>query len=167
MAPPNSASKNLEFTPWNDPLIDRRGVSAFSPYVDLFWLPVLGPSATALLKIVNIHFLLRPDNCAFGHDILSAVLGLGAGSSRNAPLPRAINRCVRFGLAKRTGSDSIAMRRFVSPISQHHLSRLPPVLQDRHSVFLEAVLSCPDASTGRDQAPPASGPSPTADRKAG
>jgi hypothetical protein len=35
--------------PWVDPVVDAAGASLFSRYVELYWLPVLGPSALWIL----------------------------------------------------------------------------------------------------------------------
>jgi hypothetical protein len=141
---------HLHFTAWDDPVVDQRGFPGLSLYADLFWLPIIGPSSLALFRRVNVH--LPPDDhaCEFRFEALSSALGLGRGASKNAPLPRAIDRCVRFGLAKRTGANSFAMRRFVSPISRHQLSQLPPELQDLHSSYLAAAPSTTAAAAAAD-----------------
>jgi hypothetical protein len=43
-------STHLRVTPWIDPVVDGRGYAIYSSYVEVFWLPVLGPSATVLLQ---------------------------------------------------------------------------------------------------------------------
>jgi hypothetical protein len=144
---------HLHFTAWDDPVVDQRGFPGLSLYADLFWLPIIGPSSLALFRRVNVH--LRPNEhaCEFRFEVLSSALGLGRGASKNAPLPRAIDRCVRFGLAKRTGANSFAVRRFVSPISRHHLSLLPPELQELHDSYLAAATTPATAPAPAPTAP--------------
>jgi hypothetical protein len=139
MSQPPPPTDTLQITPWVDPVVDERGYPADSLYVDLFWLPVIGPSATVLFRRLNLHMRMLGDveSRELGFEVLSGSLGLGRGVNRNAPLPRAIDRCIRFGLGKRTGPDSLAVRRFVSPISAHHLSGLPHVLQELHAIYLD------------------------------
>jgi hypothetical protein len=137
---------NLHFTRWEDPVVDDRGYPELSLYVDLFWLPVIGPSSLALFRRVNLHLRPAGESCVLAFEVLSIALGLGTGSSKSAPLPRAINRCVRFGLAKRTGPDTLAVRRFVGRISEHHLSQFPAELQDLHAAFLGASLAQAETS---------------------
>lgn len=40
------AEPTLVVIPWNDPVVDSIGHDARSTYVELFWLNVLGPTAT-------------------------------------------------------------------------------------------------------------------------
>ena len=42
--------------PWHDPVVDSVGFDVRSNYVELFWLNVLGPTATwALRRLVTSH----------------------------------------------------------------------------------------------------------------
>ena len=47
--------------PWDDPLVDRRGHDPRSVYVEQFWLSVLGPTATWLLRRLVAGFDHHPD----------------------------------------------------------------------------------------------------------
>ena len=42
--------------PWIDPVVDAAGASLFSRYVELYWLPVLGPSALWILRRIVMGF---------------------------------------------------------------------------------------------------------------
>jgi hypothetical protein len=94
-------------------------------------------------------------------EVIELALGLGTSESKHAPLPRAIVRLVRFGLAKRLTSGQLAVRCVVGPISQHQLSSLSVLLQMLHREIVSR-----DGRAG-DPGPPASAPSPTADQRAG
>lgn len=99
-------------------------------------MPVLGPSATFLFRRLNMFLREHPDGFPISLAQLGASLGLGASQTTHTPLPRAIDRCVRFGVARRLGHDRIAVRRFVGTLPQHHVARLPPALQTMHADFL-------------------------------
>ena len=44
----------LMVVPWHDPVVDPVGFDVRSTYVELFWLNILGPSATwALRRLVH------------------------------------------------------------------------------------------------------------------
>ena len=43
-------SETLTIRPWPDEVIDRLGFDPRSPYVERFWLGVLGPSTTWLMR---------------------------------------------------------------------------------------------------------------------
>jgi hypothetical protein len=152
---------HLHVTRWVDPVVEAQGYAARSAYVELFWLPILGPSATVLLWRLQIELDFDPEGYSVKLDELGHELGLGTSESKHAPLPRAISRLVRFGLAKRLASGQLAVRCVVGPISQHQLSGLSMALQMAHLDFVSR-----DGRAG-DPAPPASGPWPTADQRAG
>jgi hypothetical protein len=145
----------LHLTTWTDRPGEERGYPADSGYVEAFWLPVLGPSATFLFRRLNVLLEAFPEGMAMEMNDLGRELGLGTSESRHAPLPRAISRLVRFGLAQRSASGQLAVQRAAGPLSQHLLNGLTAVLQDAHRSFLSRERACdPDL--------PATVPSPTA-----
>jgi hypothetical protein len=151
----------LHITRWVDPVVEAEGYAPLHPYVEFFWLPILGPSATVLLWRLQFELRVEPDGCAVNLDELSRDLGLGTSESKHAPLPRAIARLVHFGLAKRLAAGQLAVRYSVGPISEQQLRGLSAQLQMLHRLVLSR------AEKAGDPGPPASEPSPTADQKAG
>jgi hypothetical protein len=151
----------LHITRWVDPVVEAPEYAALGVYVELFWLPVLGPSALSLLRRLNVCLLVEPDGCSVHLNQLSRDLGLGTSESKQAPLPRAIGRLVHFGLAKRLASGQLAVRCMIGPISERQLEGLSEFLQRLHPEIV--------SRDGRDDDPdpPASGPWPTADQRAG
>ena len=123
----------IQVTTWVDPVVDARGHPAGSPYVELFWLPVLGPSATFLLRRLSLYLDMFPEGLSMDLSELSCQLGLGRPESRHAALPRAIDRCVRFGLARRPGANRLAVRRILGPLPAQRVNRLSPFLQSIHA----------------------------------
>ena len=77
----------LQVTTWVDPVVDPRGHPADSPYVEIFWLPVLGPSATFLLRRLSLYLDMFPEGLSMDLSELSCQLGLGRPESRHAALP--------------------------------------------------------------------------------
>ena len=149
----------LHLTAWPDPLLEERGYPSDSVFIELFWLPVLGPSATVLFRRLGLLLAGSPDGMTVEMDELGRELGLGSSESRHAPLPRAISRLVRFGLARRLGSGQLAVRRAVGPLSQHLLNALPAAIQESHQRVISLGRAC-------DPDPPATAPWPTADQRA-
>jgi hypothetical protein len=144
----------LHLTTWPDPLLEESGYQFDSLFIELFWLPVLGPSATVLFRRLGLLLAGSPGGMTVEMNELGRELGLGSSESRHAPLPRAISRLVRFGLAKRSGSGQLAVRRTVGPLSQHHLSVLPAAIRESYQRVISLARACdPDL--------PATSPSPT------
>ena len=49
----------VRVAPWDDPVVDRRGHDPRSAYVEQFWLSVLGPTATWLLRRLVVRLRSR------------------------------------------------------------------------------------------------------------
>jgi len=132
----------LHVVAWIDPVVDRIGVDPRSLYVETFWLAVLGPSATWLLRRLADRFDLEPEGFDLDLDETARSLGLGASDSRHSPLQRAVDRLARYGMARRAG-DALGVRRRVPPLPRRQLLRLPTALQGRHRAW-EAAEPVPN-----------------------
>jgi hypothetical protein len=142
-APPDvdSAPKiphTLHLVPWPDPVIDTLGHDPRSWYVEHFWLPVVGPTATWLLRRMVSRFDAAPDGFDLDLDDTARGLGLGGREGRHSPFQRALARCVSFHLARPHGQGALAVRRRMPPLPRRHLDRLPATLQKVHAEWSEA-----------------------------
>ncbi len=160
----------LTVRPWPDPVIDALGHDPRSPYVERFWLPILGPSTTWLLRLLATELDVNP--AGFELDLAEAalVLGIGSRGGRHSPFMRALTRCCRFDLAElggaaaaelggadaaavgRSGATAIVVRRKLPPLNRRQLLRLPPSLQQTHREWQEATLAVPAADQLRRRA---------------
>ncbi|HEY5888143.1 MAG TPA: hypothetical protein VIT24_10480, partial [Acidimicrobiales bacterium] len=84
--------------PWVDTVIDRVGHDPRSRYVEQFWLGILGPSTTWLLRLVAHRLDREPDGFDLDVGDTARCLGLGSPEGRHSPIHRAVERTVRFGL---------------------------------------------------------------------
>lgn len=129
---PSVGRLSLRIEPWHDPVIDEVGYDPRSAYVETFWLPVLGPSTTWLLR----HFAGRLEKCPAGVDLdvedTARCLGLGERLSPNAPFARTVKRCVDFEMAEWRGPGLLVVRRRLPPLARCYLRRLPACLQSRY-----------------------------------
>lgn len=105
-----------------------------SPYVEVFWLPVIGPSALWLLRLAAIHTFRGP--VTFDMVDLSQRLGLGAGIGPNSSVQRTVRRLEAFHLATWLDDGSLAVARWLPPLSQQKVARLPETLQAAHARYL-------------------------------
>src|SRR5947209_18211134 len=121
--------------PWPDPLVDAVGHDPRSPYVEQFWLGVLGPSATLLLRRLATAFDAHPDGFELDLHETAGALGLSASSGRTSSFARTLQRCVQFGLAQ-PHSRGMRVRRRLPPLSQRQVDRLPAGLQVAHDHWL-------------------------------
>lgn len=130
----------LTVRPWIDEVVDRLGFDPRSPYVEQFWLGILGPSTTWLLRRLAAAFDGAPDGFELPLGETARALGLGDGLGRNAPILRSVNRMIQFGMALGTGEGELAVRRHLPPLARRHVERLPPHLQEDHRRWQDAEL---------------------------
>jgi hypothetical protein len=121
----------LEVVPLADDVIDALGHDPRSPYVEQFWLAVLGPSAVWLLRRLVRGLEESPAGFHLDLAATAAELGLGHRSGRHAPFVRTIERCIRFGALQQVGT-TIRVRRKLPPLTQAQVRRLPAHLQEAH-----------------------------------
>jgi hypothetical protein len=146
-APPTYPIAHLAIRAWPDPVIDAVGHDVRSSYVERFWLGMLGPSATWLLRRLVQGLEDHPDGFDLDLALTATELGLGNRSGRHSPFFRSIERCCRFGAAQLIGEATLRVRRKLPPLTRLQLARLPEALQDAHQAWVDG----PDTSLPVDQ----------------
>jgi hypothetical protein len=130
----------VRIIPWVDPVVDRRGHDPRSAYVERFWLSVLGPTATWIMR----RFVAGFDEHPQGYDLdvaqTARALGLSVAKGTASPFAKSVQRCVIFGLAT-ARSDGWTVRRRLPTISQRHLLRLPEPLQREHVAWTTTTVA--------------------------
>lgn len=116
------------------------GFDPRSPYVETYWLAVLGPSSILAARRIADWLENQPSGVVICLEDLAHSLGLGRGTGRHAPMVRTLDRLVMFGFAQ-IAWDSYALRRTVLPLSPRLLRRLPSYLVERHDHDLRALAA--------------------------
>ena len=124
----------IAVVPWDE----VSGHPAYDPrdsYVEHYWLPVIGPTCTLLLRrcaeVFESYFTGFDMNCVE----MSRAMGLG-NPGRWAPFARAVHRLDLFGFAQPLGSvgtvDRLRVRRTVPVLSSRQVASLPITLRDAY-----------------------------------
>jgi len=146
--------EHLEVLAWPDALLDTHGFSPRSSYVETYWLGILGPSATWLLRRLDAGLEAAPGGYTADLGELAACLGLRRAGGRRVSIERALERCVAFGLAQRLPGARLAVRRHLPPLPRRHLERLPRALRAAHEAEACCTASRPPLSSpGQSGAP--------------
>ena len=148
---PERERVRLRVEPWTDPVIDEVGHDPRSGYVETFWLPVLGPSATWLLRHLTIRLEESPGGIDLDLEDMARSLGLGERLGPNAPFARTLKRCVDFDMAEWRGPRLLAVRLRLPPLARRHIRRLPESLQAQARSGATGKPAC----TGCGEPPPA------------
>jgi hypothetical protein len=145
---PTTGTDTLHIVAWTDPVIDTLGHDPRSWYVEHFWLPVVGPTATWLLRRFVAGLDADPEGFDLDLDDTARGLGLGGREGRHSPFQRALSRCVAFKLARPQGPGALAVRRRIPPLTLQRLDRLPLSLQSLHAEWSRSQ----DRGGGLDEA---------------
>jgi hypothetical protein len=112
-------------------MVDERGHDPRSAYVERYWLGVIGPTATLIMRRFADEFDLHPDGFVIDLAHTASTMGLSFTKGHHSPFGRSLHRCVMFGLAQPT-SDGYEVRRMFPNVAQRHISRLPDDVQEAH-----------------------------------
>jgi hypothetical protein len=127
------------FRPWLDPIVDERGHDPRSAYVERFWLSVIGPTATWIMRRLAEGFDTEPSGFTLDLNHTACSMGLSFERGSNSPFGKALHRCVMFGLAHPL-SDGFAVRRRLPTVPQRHLKRLPDDVQATHEEWARRTI---------------------------
>lgn len=130
--PTPPAAERLLVVPWSDPVLDAVGFDPRTAYVERFWLPLLGPTSTWLLRRLAAVFDDAPDGFDLPLGDVARSIGVGSRNGRNSPVGRALQRCVRFGLAREEDHGVLAVRRRLPALTHTQTQSLAPPIRSQH-----------------------------------
>ena len=71
--------------PWVDPVVDVRGHDPRSTYVERYWLSVIGPTATWIMRRFAECFDAQPDGFELDLDHMASTMGLSFTKGMASP----------------------------------------------------------------------------------
>lgn len=115
----------LNFRTWEDPVADPFGHDPCSLYVELYWLPVLGPTAILLLR--RLHILLKQNSGSFSipRNQLALEMGIAQWHGPNSPFGRSLKRCCDFSLLHPQSGGLVYVRQRIPNLPPRLSHRLP------------------------------------------
>ena len=146
-----SIDKRLGLEVWHDPVVDALGHDPRSRYVERFWLPVLGPSTTLLLRLLVTHLEVAPSGCTIDASETSRALGLGERAGRHGPFLRTVARALDFNAVRICAPGILGVRRYLPGLSARHLARLPETLRREHSELVNGSGASAESMRRRAQ----------------
>ncbi len=125
-------SATVTIRPWTDDTLERVGYDPRSPYVERFWLGVIGPSVTWLMRRIAAGFDTSPNGFEMPLAETARALGLGDPGGRNSAFFRTLSRMVQFDLARTGQPGQLEVMRRLPPLNRRQAARLSPTLQEAH-----------------------------------
>ncbi len=123
--------------PWPDREADQQGHDVRGRYVELFVLPILGPTATWLLRRLVDGLEAFPDGYELDLAETAGALGLIHLPERPGPFAKALDRTVMFGYT-RPMPYGLAVRTHLQSLAAKQISRLPAHLRSMHAEWSPA-----------------------------
>lgn len=128
-------AQNITVIPWLDATTESSGFAARSEYVEWFWLPVLGPSATWLIRRIDRGFDEFPNGYVLDVYATARALGIAGREDAGSIFTRSLARLQTFGLAQSL-PESLAVRRMLPRVSLRQVERMPLHLRQAHGEWL-------------------------------
>jgi hypothetical protein len=113
---------------------DVHAVHSF--YVEEMWLPVIGPTCTAMLRQLSLVVEARGSSFLSLEELAHSI-GLANGHGRSSAFARSIARLVGFELAEVLGPTRLAVKTTVPWLTPSQIARLQPGLQMRHGHYVK------------------------------
>jgi hypothetical protein len=143
---------SLRITRWDDPVVDAVGHDARSTYVERYWLALLGPSTTLLVRRLAAELEVHPDGFDLPLEPTANSLGLGLKGGLSGPFFRALARTGQFHISRADGPSALAVRTKLQTLTHHQVDRLPPMLQREHADWLASTTAAPSLDERRTRA---------------
>src|SRR3954453_13068206 len=99
--------QTLTVRPWPDSVLDDVGHDPRSPYVERFWLGVVGSSSVVFMARLASELEANPAGCELSLADTAKTLGLGMKGGRNSLCLRTIHRCEQFRLVQLDTGDNV------------------------------------------------------------
>lgn len=135
----HTTEHSLRVVPFHDNVVEANGYPIEHPYVEMFWLPILGPTATWLARRLASGLVGEPSGYSCDMADLARALGVSYTQGRHNPFARALQRCAMFGVAQQLAIEpvrTVAVRTSLPRLPHRHLDRLPDALRLAHEDWL-------------------------------
>lgn len=116
---------------------------AYDPYIERFWQPILGPTATGLLNVLCLEALNNRDSFNISILELSRRTGTGARSGSSSPVMKQLTRLANMGLLAQSSENEYEISPQVPVLSPRCLSRLNPNEFQHHDLWLTRLFGDP------------------------
>lgn len=130
-------SEILKILPWEDPVTNATGYNPRSLYVEMFWLPVLGPSCIWLIRRLSMWLEKNPSGFELNLNLTAKELGLG-NNQKSQPLKRTLIRCADFGIIHIGENDCAFLRRKMPQVNLRLINRFSDRLKQAHELWINS-----------------------------
>ncbi|QXC59759.1 hypothetical protein KSP35_15410 [Aquihabitans sp. G128] len=144
-------SGHLAVRRWLEPPRNGPGVDPRSAYVDHYWTPLVGPTATSVARLLTRMVAQDASRIEVAWADLATGLGV-VGPNHRVELDAAVRRLADAGIAAADGDGVLLVRSELPYLDQEQVDRLPVTLQVAHGASFalraDATPGAPPAQLG-------------------
>lgn len=129
----------LTFYPIDNDQSTSQSFFAYDPYIEKFWLPNIGPTASVLLNQLSIQALICRQRFFSNTTQLSLKVGTGNRQGHNSPVNKQLKRLCQFGLITELKQNEFMVPRTISSINNLVLYRLTRDMQEQHAIWMDRL----------------------------
>ncbi len=116
---------------------------AYDPYIETFWLKILGPTATLLTNYLVLRSMTSKNEYRMALSNLSFQLGTGLRSGKQSPVFKQLRRLCENELLYQISENEFLVPKSIKPLSQHQLRRFEGQLRVEHDDWIQKINISP------------------------
>ncbi len=121
---------------------------AYDPYIERFWQPFLGPSATGLLNIASME-AHTASQFRYSLQELSRRIGTGLRSGQSSPVAKQLSRLCQFQLMTKISNDHYVVQSHIPALNDGYVRKLHSREAHYHESWIARLTSRPSATQQR------------------
>jgi hypothetical protein len=132
----------LEIVPWGEPVPGEHKPA--DPYIDWFWVPVLGPSATWLWK--RLCWFAQGSE-QVDETALASMVGLGHTGGARSTFRRTLDRMGFYEVARYDqDANRVEVKLTLPDVADRRLAKMPRELQQMHLQYRQLAAIPPETA---------------------
>ncbi len=116
---------------------------AHDPYIETFWLPLLGPTATWLMNDLCLRALIQQDSFSLQLNEISLRIGIGSREGSSSPVMKQLSRLCQAHVLYRHGENEYLVPRTIEPPRTEMFYKLKEHKRLHHKLWMTRLLDSP------------------------
>lgn len=116
---------------------------AYDPYIEAFWLKILGPTATLLANHLTLNSMTHKKAFGSGLGSLSKELGTGFRTGKQSPVSKQLKRLVQFEVIFQIQEHEFLVPKCWSSLNPLQISKLDVSHQHQHDLWIQRLNISP------------------------
>ncbi|HMS24146.1 MAG TPA: hypothetical protein PKB15_00410 [Acidimicrobiia bacterium] len=115
----------------------------YDPYIEVFWLPAVGPTATWLINSLCLRALIAPDTFSLAASELSACAGTGMREGHSSPVHKQLTRLCQVGIFHEINDDEYLVPQSIDPFTSYRARKLTDPQRSVHDQWMQRLHVSP------------------------